>query len=128
MSQLLRRLFRCKDIGWKEINEEFTRYTLLKTPWFNIYLHELYAPEWHPDCHDHPWSFITIILWRGYLEQVGTKLYRRRSGAVLYRPAEFLHNVITPYGRAWSLIFTTPKKREWGFRTCGVPEANFADS
>lgn len=107
-----------KEIGWASIGETFTRYQLAKTRWFNIYLHQLSAPNWHPECHDHPWGFIAILLRRGYLEQIGTKNYRRRPGMILFRPATFKHNVITPYGESWSLILTTPKSRDWGFAPC----------
>lgn len=116
--QWLRRTFQHKEIGWKDIGEEFTRYGLVKTPWFNIYLHQLYAPNWHPNCHDHPWSFLAILVRKGYLEQVGSKRYRRRIGAILWRPATFTHNVITPYGTSWSIIFTGPKSRDWAFKPC----------
>jgi hypothetical protein len=110
--------FKLKEIGWSDIGEKFTRYQLAKTPWFNVYLHQLSAPNWHPECHDHPWGFIAILLRRGYLEQVGTKKYKRRPGSILFRPATFKHNVITPYGESWSLILTTPKSRDWGFAPC----------
>lgn len=118
IERLLRRYLPHKEIGWREIGETFTRYAVLRTRWFNIYLHQLHAPNWHPECHDHPWGFVAILLRRGYLEQVGEKTYRRRSGSVLFRPATFLHNVITPYGTSWSLIFTTSKHRDWGFKPC----------
>jgi len=114
----LRRYIPFKEIGWTAIGEKFTRYQLVKTPWFNIYLHQLYAPTWHPECHDHPWGFVAILLRRGYLERVGTKDYRRRVGSVLFRPAVFAHNVITPYGTSWSMILTTRKSRDWGFKPC----------
>lgn len=107
-----------KEIGWHEIGEEFTRYQLVKTPWFNIYLHQLWAPKWHPECHDHPWGFVAILLRGGYLERVDMVDHHRYPGAILYRPAEFVHNVITPYGTSWSLIFTTRKSRDWGFKPC----------
>lgn len=114
----LRRILKHKEIGWDAIKEEFTRFAILKTPYFNVYLHRLYAPIWSPDCHDHPWSFVTILLRRGYLEQIGDKKYRRRAGSILYRPATFAHNVTTPYGVSWSLIITGPKTREWKFLKC----------
>jgi hypothetical protein len=114
-----------KEIGWTEIGERFTRYQLLKTRWFNLYLHQLYAPEWHPQCHDHPWGFVAILLRRGYLERIPcpycgrhTIDKKRRPGSVLFRPATFRHNVITPYGTSWSLILTTAKSRDWGFLPC----------
>jgi len=121
---ILRRILPHKDIGWAEIGEKFTRYTLVKTPWIRVYLHQLDAPAWHPDCHDHPWSFIAILLRSGYLERVGTEDFRRRPVSILWRPAEFVHNVITPYGTSWSLIFTGPKVREWSFRACGTTPEN----
>lgn len=114
----LRRHLKLKEIGWIEIGEKFTRYALLRTSWFNVYLHQLYAPNWHPECHDHPWSFLAILLWNGYTERVGTKDHRRYPGDILWRPATFAHNVITPYGTSWSLIITGPKSRDWGFKPC----------
>lgn len=116
--RLCRKYLSHKEIGWTEIGEEFTRYAVLRTRWFNVYLHQLYAPNTHPDCHDHPWTFIAVLIRRGYLEQVGNKTYRRRPGSILYRPADFSHKVTTPFGTSWSLIFTTAKKRNWGFKPC----------
>jgi hypothetical protein len=122
MLALLCKILPYKEIGWKELGEVFYRFTLLKTPWGNLYLHRLDAPCWHPACHDHPWSFLTILLWNGYLERVGDqdeyKVYKRRPGSILYRPAEFSHSIITPYGTSWSLVFTTKKVRDWGFKSC----------
>ncbi len=116
--KLLRRFVPFKEIGWAAIGEKFTRFQLLKTKWFNVYLHKLEAPNWHPACHDHPWSFVAILLKSGYLEQVGTEVFRRRVGSILYRPAKFVHNVITPFGVSWSIILTTGKQRDWGFVEC----------
>ncbi len=117
----LRKYFEHKEIGWTEIGEQFTRYQLFKSRFVNVYLHELWAPSWHPECHDHPWGFLAILLWRGYLERIGNKDYRRRPGSILLRSATFAHNVITPYGKSWSLIVTGPKSREWGFKPCDRP-------
>lgn len=116
--ELLKKFVPFKEIGWTEIGEVFYRFQLLKTPWFNLYLHRLYAPNWHGDCHDHPWSFWTLILFNGYLEQVGSNFFRRRALSAWFRPAKFAHNVITPYGPAWSLILTTKKTRDWKFVKC----------
>jgi hypothetical protein len=118
MVKLLRKFLPWKEIGWTELGEVFYRYTLIKSRWFNLYLHELTAPEWHPHCHDHPWWFWTLILWNGYLEESDKHFDRRRAGSLLYRPAAFKHNIITPYGKSWSLVMTGPKQREWGFTDC----------
>jgi hypothetical protein len=118
LERALCKYFSYKEIGWTEIGEEFTRYKIWCTRWFNIYLHKLYAPQWHPECHDHPWSFVTIILWPGYLENVNDHIFQRVPGSILYRPATFSHNVITPYGTSWSLVITGPKIQDWGFKPC----------
>lgn len=120
IERVLRAIVPHKEIGWKEINEEFTRFTLLKTPWFRIFLHKLNAPQWHPECHDHPWSFVAILLKSGYDEMLENgRIYHRRPGMILHRPAEFIHNVITPYGTSWSIIFAGSHNRDWGFHQCG---------
>jgi hypothetical protein len=117
--RLLRRVLPYKEIGWQDIGEVFYRYQIVKTRWFNVYLHQLDAPNWHPiGCHDHPWSFITVLLKGGYLERTGDEYHRRQVGEILYRPATWAHDVTTPYGRSWSLIFTGPKSRTWGFKSC----------
>jgi hypothetical protein len=119
LERILRRLFKHKEIGWHDLGEWFIRYTVFSCRHFTIYLHQLDAPAWHPECHDHPWSFLTVLLSGGYLEQVGGRKYRRLPGEILFRPAKFSHNVITPYGTSWSLVITGPKKRQWGFQKCG---------
>lgn len=113
-----------KEIGWRELGEKFTRYALFKSSWLNVYLHQLDAPVWHPQCHDHPWGFVAILIRRGYTEKVNNKDFRRLPGSVLFRPATFAHNVITPYGTSWSVIFAGPKSREWGFKPCDNPAAS----
>jgi hypothetical protein len=127
VEKLLRRFVPHKEIGWEAIGEKFTRFQLIKTKWFNVYLHKLIAPNWHPHCHDHPWSFVALLLRSGYLEQVGEKVFRRRIGSFLYRPATFVHNVITPFGTSWSLIFTTGKQRDWGFVECRREDEQVVD-
>lgn len=116
--KLLRRFVPFKEIGWKPIGEVFYRYQLVKTRWFNIYLHELTAPQWHEKCHDHPWWFVTLILWPGYLEENVQGFFYREPGTVWYRPAHYRHNVVTPQGTSWSIIVTGPKSRDWGFGDC----------
>lgn len=117
MLRFLKAVLPYKDIGWPEIGEEFTRFQLCKTRWFNVYLHRLYCPNTHPNCHDHPWSFVAVLLWGGYWEFHDGHWHRHRPGNVLYRPAEFSHNVVTE-GVSWSVIFTTAKQREWSFKEC----------
>lgn len=79
MLALLKRLLPHKEMGWAEHGEEFTRFQLLRTPWFQLLLHRFNAPRWHPECHDHPWWFVSLILAGGYLE-------RDAGGDINWRP------------------------------------------
>lgn len=112
-------LFPHEDLGWKEHHETFIRYTLLKTPWFRVYLHNLIAPAVHPECHNHPWSFVAVLLKGGYWEYTTeTSWIFRSPGNVLFRPASWTHTVWTEDAGMWSLVFTGPKRHEWGFKEC----------
>jgi len=112
-------LFPHEDIGWKDIGETFIRYTLIKTPWFRVYLHNLIAPIPHPQCHNHPWNFIAVILKGGYLEYtVDTGWKSRLPLDILFRPHGWTHNVVTTRAGMWSLVFTGPKKYSWRLKDC----------
>jgi hypothetical protein len=105
------------------------RYSLLTTPWFAVKLHRIFLSD--DDCmHDHPWSFISIVLWGGYIEhrpelkgdqgyyegvkQVNKRLYG--TGSILWRPAPSIHKleILQP---ATTLVITFRKHRDWGFYT-----------
>lgn len=115
LTKLLRAIFPNEDLGWKEIGETFVRYTLMKTPWFRLYLHEVRAFNPHPHYHTHPWNFYTFILYGGYYEKTPTTDWTDiKTGTLHYHPHDFAHNVITG-AVSWSLVLTGPKKWEWGF-------------
>ena len=112
-----------------------------------------FFPEWMPGIrvhnilksdddralHDHPMSFVTIILKGGYYEYLsdGSKTWHG-PGSILYRQAKTMHRIelekvwkcphtsgdscgcppqepkLQP---AWTLVFRTRYFREWGFAT-----------
>lgn len=116
-----------------------TRWFLIRRERFAVYLHRFHRSDEDRALHDHPWSFITIILWRGYTEHfrrvkgvtidyrespsVKTVEYeevkcRRWPGMLIYRPATWRHRVELINGKpSWSLIIRFTKWREWGFWT-----------
>lgn len=79
----------------------------------------------HP--HDHPWSYLTVILRGGYFEvrpilrdgvQVGEHTQWHGPGSILLRPAHSWHRLVLPPGEtAWTLFCTGPNAQEWGFLT-----------
>lgn len=103
---------------FKERGPLMVRYLVFRTPWFNVYLHNFLRSDADRHCHDHPWSFCSFILTGGYTEHTINGARKWQPGALLYRPAEWLHWVeITPGTQVWTLVVVLPKRREWGFLT-----------
>lgn len=104
------------------------RYSLLTTPWFAVKLHRILMSD--DEClHDHPWSFISIILWGGYHEITQTVINLGRlkplkvlvrehygPGSILWRPSPWPHRleVTKP---ATTIVITFKRTRDWGFYT-----------
>lgn len=45
-----------------------TRYSLPRLGRFRAALHVFHRSD-HDEMHDHPWPFVSVILWRGYVEE-----------------------------------------------------------
>lgn len=101
------------------------RTIIIRCMFGSIMFHKIYLTD--ADCmHDHPWSFRTLILKGGYWEQTpcnytqdGQKEKWYGAGSFLYRPADWIHRLrVKEDGKAtWTLVFTSTKKRSWGFWT-----------
>ena len=111
-----------------------TRYFLIQTRWFALYLHHLHVSDEDRALHDHPWSFLTFLLSSGYYEHVvepcltydsyhgewrpdtlHVRRWRRRF-SLLWRPAEWQHRLelVKP---TWTLVLRLSRRRQWGFIT-----------
>lgn len=96
------------------------RWRLISTPFVSIYLHRIGTPDSRPTLHDHPWSFVSIILRGGYDEvrrdafTGGTVVRRRRFVNIMRRDdAHYIaHLLRVP---TWSLLFVGRRRREWGY-------------
>jgi hypothetical protein len=110
---------------WKHIEDidrpgdvYLSRLMLIRTPWFGLYLHIIRRPDWSKCQHDHPWSFITLILRGGYEEVVGDKVFVRKPGYIGYRPRAFEHAITRLLnGPAITLVLRGRNHESWGFRT-----------
>ena len=101
-----------------------TRVSIWRSLRGSCYLHKFHRSD-ADDLHDHPWAFVSIILWRGYLEETEERLLdgtpvrvQRRywQGSILYRPATWQHRVVLVDDRpAFTLVFTGAVARHWGF-------------
>lgn len=100
-----------------------TRWRLIQTPWFGVYLHRFDTPDPRPTLHDHPWAFTSVVLRGGYDEQ-------RRSRGDEYQPystpAHVRHLNIKRLGDlhwidrlhrvpTWTLMLVGRRRRDWGY-------------
>lgn len=98
-----------------------TRYHVIATRAFGVYLHHLHTSDEDRALHDHPWSFVSILLTGGYFEWTDTQVdglrrHWRRPLSILYRPAEHAHRLelVRP---VWTLVIRFRVRRHWGFFT-----------
>lgn len=97
-------------------NEPYlVRYSLLNTPWFSVKLHHILSSD--DEClHDHPWSFISVILKGHYYEANDGPMRRCGRGSILFRRASWRHRLIINRP-VWTFVITFRKTKEWGFFT-----------
>lgn len=90
---------------------------------FNLYLHHFVASD-VPVPHDHPWWNVSVVLDGVYDEFVlhtdtdapYTVAHTRRLLSVVLRRPQTAHYIELPEGAgAWTLFFTGPVVRDWGF-------------
>lgn len=100
------------------------RYIVAKCPWFGLCIHKLCRSDYDRALHDHPWAFISLVLWGGYGEEHheitwGNDVHftgHRGVGSIAYRPATWRHRVLIQEGKpAWTLVLMGPRVRRWGF-------------
>jgi hypothetical protein len=100
---------------------------LLQLAGISIRLHHIKRSDAADAFHDHPASYIALILRGGYREirpilsdngvYGGEDWSWYETGQVLFRSAKSLHRLELPYGHdAWTLFMMFPETNEWGFR------------
>ena len=90
------------------------RLSIITTPWFSIKLHRIYRPDRQRELHDHPWTFLSLILWGHYLEHTVSGL--RRRFWFNWKRAEDRHSICeVSRSPVWTLVICGPSRREWGF-------------
>jgi hypothetical protein len=100
-----------------------TRWRIVQTPLFGVYLHRMDGPDPRPTLHDHPWNFVSFVLRGGYIERVlvdvlpGTT-QRRTVTRLNVKRATDLHYIISllhDRKPTWTLMFVGRRKRVWGY-------------
>lgn len=98
----------------------FTRWRLIQTPFFSIFLHKFLTGDSDPYVHDHPWSFTSFVLRGGYIEA------RRNNNNHFLDARQVKHINVMRRDDAhyimdllrvptWTLVITGRRRRTWGF-------------
>lgn len=90
-----------------------TRYFLVRRTRWGVFLHHFHRSD-VDILHDHPWTFITLLLSGGYWETTDRGRFWRRRFILLYRPATYRH-FIEVERPVWTLVVRFRRQREWGF-------------
>jgi len=119
---IIRKLFLVKEIISKEGNVHFRRWRILQTPWFAIYVHNILRSVEDKDPHDHPWWFMSLILWGGYVEdrvdENGRKSRHYRFAGRMFSCKTTEFHKIRLMRPTWTLVLTGPRTHElWGYMT-----------
>jgi len=137
---------------WQEILDDpeqgpyITKLYLWRTPWQQTSIHWLHRKDPGGDLHDHPRSFISILLRGGYTEQISVfhpvqwfsdtipyvSHVFRSAFSIAFRKAETAHAIVDVDPGTVSLVLWGRKRRPWGFHTrlgwvpwkvyCGIEE------
>lgn len=87
--------------------------SLIQTPFGTVRLHRFLRSDDDRALHDHPWSFVTLVLWGSYRDVSEAGVDRLRMGSVRFRRAEWAHRVESD--GAVTLVVSGPRRRKWGF-------------
>lgn len=106
-------------------DDYLSRIKLIQTPWFGIFIHAIRTVDPRPTLHDHPWSFLSIILKGGYYERVFAedgRIIPRRIKWFNWKPLgktpshKDAHTIfMLDRSPTWTLMFVGPKRRRWGY-------------
>jgi hypothetical protein len=112
-----------------------TRWSLFETSWLSARVHYIATPDHDRHLHDHPWTFLSIVLRGGYVECRPVDLEpcfsalmpneeefttaERRAGSIAIRQATDRHRIAIVRPDTWTLFVYGPKRQWWGFFTPG---------
>lgn len=103
---------------WTDVDSEYiTRLHIVKTPWFAVCMHWINKPDPEPFLHDHPVSFLSLILRGGYNENRNGIIECRTLWNFIRASDNDKHSIIDILPNTVTICFMGPKTREWGFHT-----------
>lgn len=101
---------------------------ILQTPWGTLRLHHILRSDDDRQLHDHPWAFWSLLLTGGYREFLPGLISPAGNGfaaiqnqrywprfSIVRHSATDAHRLELTEGPVWTLVWTGPFQRQWGF-------------
>lgn len=82
---------------------------------FSLRIHRWEASDDERAFHDHPWWFLTFVLWGSYTDLSPGREDRLGLGSIRFRAAKHKHTVKIHKPGTWTFLVTGPVSRRWGF-------------
>ena len=99
------------------------RWRIVQTPWAAVYLHKIILDDVGRPLHDHPWSFVSIILKGAYAEEYKAHAEARTilrawgRWSVHRMTTKAFHGITAVDTPTWTLVLAGPRRQVWGFLT-----------
>lgn len=82
------------------------RWFVIRTKNFGLFIHRFVRSDYERVCHDHPWNFLVIPVWRGYIEH----------SEVIKSETIGCREVVRRCKRVWPIIGTRARFAEYRHR------------
>jgi hypothetical protein len=92
------------------------RLHLVQTPWFSVMLHWIPSEDPQPDMHDHPVSFLSIVL-RGWYDELRDDGLCDTIRWGQFKRATDVHRIVPVARNTLPLVLAGPVVRSWGYHT-----------
>lgn len=104
---------------YKHLPGYIHRFSLFVCGRLHIRIHKIFTPDGTPYIHRHPFSYISIILKGGYIEQVARgehiKEYNHKVGKVIIRGSNTYHRIKALHGPTITL-FVAFAQGDWDLK------------
>lgn len=117
-----------KEIRSKAGALHFQRYAIFETSLVSLYIHRIFKADEDRYMHNHPWNFLTMILWGSYvalesgeqsalsLQLNGPDVVAKGPGSVSYMDRDHFHRILSiRSGPVTTLFLAFGKKKPWGY-------------
>jgi len=108
---------RCDAIHHADGSLYLERHHIVEGATVNVRVHHWHSGDDQRAPHDHPWPNASVLLAGELIEHDERGVHELHPGDIVTRRADEPHRIELVSPDAWTLFFTGPVERRWGFHT-----------